>query len=104
MRQRKMSVREYAEFISSTHPTVSKYIGKKQKVIQWDFLMKLSRSTHTDIGYLAQLAAPELVYEGIPSTNVIAERINQLPLSHRRAIIDMVNAYLYQQENAKDRE
>lgn len=103
MTRRKMSLREYADFLGVTHPTVSRYAHDEHKEVQWDFLLKLSRATRTDIGYLARLAAPDVAFENVPDTNLIAERINQLPLTYRKTIIDMVEALLAQQQRPKDR-
>ena len=103
MERRSMSLREYAHFIGSTHPTVSKYLNEPDKHVQWDFLLQLSRATHTDIGTLARMAAPEVAFEDVPDTRIIAERINQLPPDFRKTILDMVEAYLAQQKSAKNR-
>lgn len=96
------SLRDYAVFIGSTHPTVSKYVSDPQKSVQWDFLVQLSRATKTDIGILARYAAPEVAFETMPDTNIIAERINRLPGEFRRTILDMVDAYLAQQKRSKN--
>lgn len=103
MRDRGMeSLREYAEFIGSTHPTVSKYVNDPHKSVQWEFLLQLSNATKTDIGTLARYAAPEAAFETLPDTNIIAERINQLPGVFRKTILDMVDAYLAQQKRTKN--
>jgi hypothetical protein len=96
------SLREYAEFIGSTHPTVSKYVNDPHKSVQWEFLVQLSSATKTDIGKLARYAAPEVAFEAIPATSIIAERINQLPPDFRKTILDMVDAYLAQQKRTKN--
>lgn len=101
MERRGMSLREYADLIGSTHPTVSKYINEPQHNVQWDFLVRLSRATSTDIGTLARIAAPEAAVEIVPDSMSIAERINRLPVDMRINILDMVNAYLAQNERAK---
>lgn len=103
MQRRKMSLREYAEFLGVTHPTVSRYVNGEHKEIQWGFLVALSRATKIDIGYFARLAAPEVAFENVPDTHIIAERINQLPTPYRKTIIDMVEALLTQQQRPKDR-
>lgn len=102
MARRKMSLREYADFLGVTHPTVGRYVNNKDKEVQWAFLVALSRATHTDIGYLARLAAPEVAFESVPDTQIIADRINQLPAPYRKTIIDMVEALLTQQKRPKD--
>lgn len=96
------SLREYAEFIGITHPTLSKYVSNPHKTIQWEFLVKLSRATKTDIGILARYAAPDVAFETLPDTNIIAERINRLPTEFRKTILDMVDAYLAQQKRTKN--
>jgi hypothetical protein len=96
------SLREYAEFLGITHPTLSKYVNDPSKSIQWEFLVKLSSKTKTDIGVLARYAAPEVAFETLPDTNIIAERINRLPGEFRKTILDMVDAYLAQQKRTKN--
>lgn len=98
-----MTLREYARFIGSTHPTVARYIAGRNKHPQWEFLVNLSRATQTDIGTIARYAAPEVAFERVPDTDIIAQRINQLPPSYRQTILDMVEAYLAQQQGAKNR-
>src|SRR5690349_15404006 len=82
------SLREYAEFVGSTHPTVSKYVNDPHKAVQWEFLVQLSSATKTDIGTLARYAAPEVAFDPVPSSRIIAERINQLPPDFRKTIMD----------------
>lgn len=103
MKQRGMSIREYADFIGSTHPTVSKYIEGGNH-IQWGFLVSLSRATHVDIGTLARYAAPEVAFEDVPDTRAIMDRINRLPPTYKKTIIEMIDGLLYQQQRSKDRE
>ncbi len=101
MSRRGLSLREYAAFLGSTHPTVAKYLrGDNQP--QWDFLVSLSRATHTDIGTLARIAAPEAAFEDVPDTRIIMDRINQLPPTYRKTIVEMIDGLLYQQERSKD--
>lgn len=102
MDRRSMSLREYADFIHSTHPTVAKYLNGTIKRVQWDFVVRLSRATHTDIGTLARLIAPDVAFEQVPDTDIIAQRINQLPPTYRKTILDMVEAYLAQQKRTKN--
>lgn len=96
------SLREYAEFIGITHPTLSKYVNDPHKHVQWAFLVQLSSKTKTDIGILARYAAPEVAFERMPDTSIIAERINRLPGEFRRTILDMVDAYLAQQKRTEN--
>ena len=103
MRKRKMSMREYADFIGVTHPTISKYVRDPEHGIRWEVLLKLSAATHVDIGTLARIAAPDVAYESIPDTKLITDRINQLPPAYRKTIIEMVDALLYQQKRPKHR-
>ena len=103
MLRRGMSLREYAHFIGSTHPTVARYLNEPHRVPQWEFLVGLSSATHTDIGTLARIAAPEVAFEPVPDTRIIAERINQLPPEFRKTIIDLVESYLAQQKRPKHR-
>jgi transcriptional regulator with XRE-family HTH domain len=95
-------MREYAEFIGVTHPTISHYINDPEHSIRWDFLVKLSAATHVDIGTLARIAAPDVASEAIPDARVITDRINQLPPTYRKTIIEMVDALLYQQKRPKN--
>lgn len=103
MERRDMSLREYARFIGSSHPTVSRYLSEPGHHVQWEFLVGLGRATHTDIGTLARYAAPDVAFGDVPDTRIIAERINQLPPDFRKTIMDMIEAYLAQQQRAKDR-
>ena len=101
MNRRAMTIREYAQFINSTHPTVAKYMNGTIKHVQWEFVVNLSRATKTDIGTLARLIAPDAAFEPIPDSRIIAERINQLPTSLRKSIIEMIDALLAQQQRDK---
>lgn len=98
-----MSVREYARFIGSTHPTVSKYL-KGSDQITWGFLVGLSNATHVDIGTIARYAAPESTFETVPDTRAIMDRINRLPPSYKKTIIDMIDGLLYQQQRSEHRD
>lgn len=103
MTERGMSLREYADFLGSTHPTVSKYLNDPEHHVQWDFLVRLSRATHTDIGTLSRIAAPDVAVEIVPDVMNTAERLNQLPAHMRQDIFALVDAYLTQNERAKNR-
>lgn len=104
MERRGMSLREYAKFIGSSHPTVARYLNEPDRVPQWEFLVTLSRATHTDIGTLARLAAPDLtiVTSDVPSPELVLQRLTQLPIEFRRTILDMIEAYLAQKNRAKN--
>lgn len=95
------SYREYADFIGSKHPTVSKYANNRFKRMQWDFLVKLSNATQTDIGTLARYVAPEVTFEILPTTQLIAERIGQLPIGDQEHILKSIDALLAQQQRGK---
>lgn len=104
MERRGMSLREYADFLGSTHPTVSKYISESGHHVQWDFLVRLSRATNTDIGILARLAAPELAatYEDFPTPEMVLQRLKQIPVEMRRTFLEMIDAYLAQKNRLKN--
>lgn len=101
MRQRNMSEREYADFWKVTHPVVAKYAADRYKKPQLETLVKLSRATHTDIGFLVRLALPEVAYDIVPGNHIIEGRLNALEAKHRDSIVDQINALLRQQEHTE---
>jgi transcriptional regulator with XRE-family HTH domain len=99
MRKRDMSVREFADFIGVTHPTILKFRdhGQTEHVgnPSIDFLIKLARQTNTNLTVLLALAFPDAasLLNVDPSTLILSQRIQQLPDHIRQAIDDLINKY-----------
>lgn len=101
MVKRNMGVREYAELWDVTHPVVTKYLEDKYKKPQLNTLVKLSRATHTDIGFLVRLALPDVAYDDVPDDVTIGKRVNALDSKNRESITEQVDALLLQQEHTE---
>lgn len=64
MNRREMSIRQFAELLGYTHPTISKIIDTKDpKKPSLEFLIKLAEVTHADIRDLVAMVAPEVAGE-----------------------------------------
>ena len=79
--QRKMTDREFSRFVGVTQSAISKLVwhGIKEtygdKAVGdplFDTLRKLAKATHTDIGLLARLAAPDATFEDQRDTWLLA--------------------------------
>lgn len=103
MKKRNMGVREYADFWGVRHPTVAKYMADRYKKPQLEVLTKLSRATHTDIGFLVRLTFPDLTFQSAPNIPNIENRINALPAQLRDSIITQIDALLIQQQQTEHR-
>lgn len=88
MVRREMSLREFAAFVNVTHPTISRIVDKNASPTL-EFLVKLSRSTHTDIRFLVSLAVPDAVYGQDVDAIVLTQRINRLS-NKQKQLLDLV--------------
>jgi transcriptional regulator with XRE-family HTH domain len=98
IRQRQMSVREFAEFVGVTHPTIIKFRehGKKQVGSpSIEFLIKLAQSTNTNLIALLAMAFPDAapLLNVDPATLILSQRIQKLPDHIRQAIDDLLAKY-----------
>lgn len=61
MQARRMSQREFAEFVGVSHVTISRAVSSAEDPPEPspDFLIRLARATHTDVLALFLLAYPE---------------------------------------------
>lgn len=90
MDKRDMSLRQFAEFIGVTHPTVKSYLSG-DRTPDWAFLVKVAHACRVDIGTVAALAAPQESRTIDPDVMRLAERINNLPGVYKEAVITMIN-------------
>lgn len=93
-----MTAREFADFVGVTHSTINKFLnhgisntygGKQVGDPSIEFLVKLSKATHTDICTLVALVAPD-VSNTNARAHIIAERISRLPPEQQ----DMMDSFL----------
>lgn len=99
LKQRQMSAREFAKFIGVPHSTVSRYrrhvTGNNDIYTpSGDFMYRLAKATHTDIGYLWRLVYPDLPPPGNGITDEtameFAKVIESLPDATRQLIREFV--------------
>ncbi len=98
IRKRQMSVREFAEFIGVTHPTIMKFREHGKKDVgnpSIDFLIKLAQRTDTNLVALLAMAFPEAapLLNVDPTTLILSQRIQRLPPHIRQAIDDLLAHY-----------
>ena len=98
IRKRQMSVREFAEFVGVTHPTIIKFREHGTRDVgnpSIDFLIKLARKTDTSLVALLALAFPDAapLLNIDPATLILSQRIQQLPPHIRQAIDDLLAHY-----------
>lgn len=99
MRQRDMSVREFAEFVGVSHPTIVKFrehgIQDNAGTPSMEFLVKLARKTNTSLVALLSMAFPDAasLLEIDPATFILSQRIQRLPENIRQAIDDLLAKY-----------
>jgi transcriptional regulator with XRE-family HTH domain len=81
MSRRDMSGRAFAEFVGVTNKTITRYLNDPDATPSLDFLVKLSRTTKTDLISIISLAFPDVAAETRPSPEaiILAQRFQQLP-------------------------
>lgn len=87
--RRQMSATEFARFVGVNTTTITRAIDEHSpKSPGLDFLLKLSKATHTSIATLIELAFPDVAEEtaSTPSSRILAQRIEQLPEGVRETI------------------
>jgi transcriptional regulator with XRE-family HTH domain len=98
IRKRQMSVREFAEFVGVTHPTIMKFREHGTKDVgnpSMEFLIKLAQKTNTNLVALLALAFPDAapLLNIDPDTLILSQRIQRLPAHIRQAIDDLLAHY-----------
>jgi transcriptional regulator with XRE-family HTH domain len=79
-KNRKLSLRKFAEGMGVSHPTVKRVIDGEPPEL--DFLVRLSDFTSVDIRTLLALAFPRLVHDVPTEVTLLAERIYRLPTEY----------------------
>ncbi len=97
IRKRQMSVREFAEFVGVTHPTILKFREHGKKDVgspSIEFLM-LAQRTDSSLVALLAMAFPDSVplLKVDPATLILSQRIQKLPTHIRQAIDDLLAKY-----------
>lgn len=78
MRKREMSIRQFAEFVGVSHPTITRAIDPSGSVEpSFDFLVKLSEATKVDLCTIVALLAPDRTHISARA-RVLAQAIEAL--------------------------
>jgi transcriptional regulator with XRE-family HTH domain len=98
LHKRQMSVREFAEFVGVTHPTIIKFREHGKKDVgspSIEFLIKLAQATNTSLVALLAMAFPDAapLLQVDPPTLILSQRIQKLPDHIRQAIDDLLAKY-----------
>jgi transcriptional regulator with XRE-family HTH domain len=98
IRQRQMSVREFAELVGVTHPTILKFREHGKKDVgspSIEFLILLAKATNTSLVALLAMAFPDAapLLQVDPATLILSQRIQRLPDHIRQAIDDLLSKY-----------
>ena len=98
IRKRQMSVREFAEFVGVTHPTILKFREHGKTDVgspSIEFLIKLAQKTDTSLIALLAMAFPDaaLLLKVDTTTLILSQRIQRLPDHIRQAIDDLLSKY-----------
>jgi transcriptional regulator with XRE-family HTH domain len=98
LHKRQMSVREFAEYVGVTHPTIIKFREHGKKDVgnpSIDFLVKLAQKTDTNLVALLAMSFPEAapLLDIDPATLILSQRIQRLPDHIRQAIDDLLSKY-----------
>jgi transcriptional regulator with XRE-family HTH domain len=98
IRKRQMSVREFAEFVGVTHPTILKFREHGKKEVgspSIEFLIMLAQTTNTSLIALLAMAFPDAapLLKVDPATLILSQRIQKLPDHIRQAIDDLLAKY-----------
>jgi transcriptional regulator with XRE-family HTH domain len=89
------SVRQFAEFIGVTHPTVLRLIDDPEAQPTLDFLGKLAKATKTDIRTLVSMVLPDAVITQSVDAVVLAEKISRLPKEKQEIIDALINGKVF---------
>jgi transcriptional regulator with XRE-family HTH domain len=98
IRKRQMSVREFAEFVGVTHPTILKFREHGKQDVgtpSIEFLIKLAKVTNTSLIALLAMAFPDAapLLNVDAATLILSQRIQRLPDHIRQAIDDLLSKY-----------
>ena len=98
IRKRQMSVREFAEFVGVTHPTIIKFREHGKADVgspSIEFLIKLAQKTDTSLVALLAMAFPDAapLLDVDPAAFILSQRIQKLPKHIRQAIDDLLAKY-----------
>jgi transcriptional regulator with XRE-family HTH domain len=96
--KRKMSVREFADLVGVTHPTIIKFREHGKKDVgnpSIEFLIKLAQATNTSLIALLAMSFPDAVplLDVDADTLILSQRIQKLPDHIRQAINDLLSKY-----------
>ena len=96
--KRQMSVREFAEFVGVTHPTILKFREHGKKEVgspSIEFLIMLAHTTNTSLVALLAMAFPDAaqLLNVDAATLILSQRIQRLPDHIRQAIDDLLSKY-----------
>jgi len=100
MKKRRMSMREFAYQMGSTHTTLARVIEHGKPQI--DFLIRLSGYTKVSLERLVAISYPDSVHHTPTDTAMLAERINALPALQRGIILDLINGILFENGGNKN--
>lgn len=90
IKKREQSIRAFAEDLGVNHNTVIRYLDGEDPTL--DFLVKLSKTTNTDLVALIDLAYPGLIEQNRASPEAIlfAQQLDQLPSEVRDVLYRMI--------------
>lgn len=92
MARRKITMREFARITGVSHSTLSRIINEGEAYQPtWDVVVRLAKSTHTDIRTLAAIIAPDAVTGQDARSFILAERIGRLPPEVQDIIDGFIN-------------
>lgn len=97
LKKRRLSHREFAHQMGSTHTTLARVIEHGNPQI--DFLIRLSGYTKVSLERLVAISYPDSVHETPSDAEMLAERINALPTLQRGIILDLINGILFEKPN-----
>lgn len=90
IKKRDQSIRAFAEDLGVNHNTVIRYLDGDDPTL--DFLVKLAKTTGTDLVALIDLAYPGLINEtrASPEAIIFAQQLDQLPPEVRSVLYRMI--------------
>lgn len=98
MRQRRMSQREFAEYVGISHQTINRIVAGDAPEPSLSVLVRLARKTHTDLCSLIALLYPD-ESRGNARARIIAERIAQLTPAQQQIIDNVLIGITSSQDN-----
>lgn len=100
---RGMSLSEFARLVGVSHQTISKYTDFPKPGTSYppfDFLVRLSQVTQTDLGTLAVIVEPSASYIS-PEARFMAERIQRLDTDRQEMIDALILGFALQNKEEK---